>query len=43
MLLEDGYAVEDMPFLPGRSMPLGQPHLGRPRLGPSQVHQPQQR
>lgn len=43
MLLEEGYAVEDMPFLPGRSMSFGQPHLGRPQLGQSRLHQPQQR
>ncbi|HVI92025.1 MAG TPA: DUF1127 domain-containing protein, partial [Dongiaceae bacterium] len=43
MLLEEGYAVADMPFLPGRSMSFGQPHLGRPHHGRSQVHQPQQR
>ncbi|HVJ42418.1 MAG TPA: DUF1127 domain-containing protein [Dongiaceae bacterium] len=30
LLLQDGYVVEDAPFLPGRTMSMGQPQQRRP-------------
>lgn len=35
LLLREGYVVDDMPFLPGRSMAFGQPQVGHP-FGQSQ-------
>lgn len=40
MLLQQGFASEDAPFLPGRAMAMGQPMLRRPALHQPQGHGP---
>lgn len=38
MLLQQGFAAEDAPFLPGRAMAMGQPMLRQPALRQPQCH-----